>query len=330
MKSMTTMTTMTTKNILLALALLVSAVAFSQVGIGTTNPDASSILDLDVSSLPVNEKKGFLPPRLSTSERNGIASPATGLTIYNTDVNCLQFHNGKAWYDACEGGLTPGALSDCNTSGFIPPFLTADETIIEEVTSATSKIWMDRNLGAYTSDRTPPSSAGGTDCWAYGNLYQWGRNNDGHEDRTSSLTTGPVEAGNEGSDFITVIGFPFDWLSTPDATRWGHPTDSGKGVHDPCPDGYRLPTEAELNEERSSWGVSDNDREGAINSPLKLPVAGYRSNNSGGLTFVGSIGRYWSSAVSFSNARILNFDSSLASMNNFFRVGGATVRCIKD
>ena len=55
-------------------------------GIGSSNPHASSLLDMDVSGLPINGKKGFLPPRLNLSANNDITtipSPAKGLWVYN-------------------------------------------------------------------------------------------------------------------------------------------------------------------------------------------------------------------------------------------------------
>jgi hypothetical protein len=61
------------------------------VGIGTTTPAASAALDISSTS------KGLLPPRLSQAQRDAIASPATGLTIYNTTTNKLNTWNGTSW-----------------------------------------------------------------------------------------------------------------------------------------------------------------------------------------------------------------------------------------
>jgi hypothetical protein len=58
----------------------------AQVGIGTNTPDPSS--QLDVSS----SEKGFLVPRMTTTQRNNISNPANGLLIYNTTDNELQIH----------------------------------------------------------------------------------------------------------------------------------------------------------------------------------------------------------------------------------------------
>jgi len=59
-------------------------------------------------------------------------------------------------------------------------------------------------------------------------------------------------------------------------------------------------------------------------------VAGYRNNSNATLNNVGSNGYYWSSTVSGTNARNLNFNSGGANMNTNNRAYGFSVRCIKD
>ena len=66
----------------------------AQVGIGTTSPDASSQLDVTSTS------KGFLPPRMTDSQRNAISSPVAGLMIWCTDCGTsgyLLVYNGSVW-----------------------------------------------------------------------------------------------------------------------------------------------------------------------------------------------------------------------------------------
>jgi len=41
--------------------------------------------------------KGFLPPRMTTTQRDAIATPATGLVIYNTTTSALNVYTGAAW-----------------------------------------------------------------------------------------------------------------------------------------------------------------------------------------------------------------------------------------
>jgi hypothetical protein len=76
------------KHFLIPLVLLISSSLYAQVGIGTTTPDASSILEISSTS------KGLLMPRLTTLERNNITLPATGLMIYNTTLNDSQLNLG--------------------------------------------------------------------------------------------------------------------------------------------------------------------------------------------------------------------------------------------
>jgi uncharacterized protein (TIGR02145 family) len=180
----------------------------------------------------------------------------------------------------------------------------------------TGKIWMDRNLGA-TQVATLSDDAA-----AYGDLYQWGRGADGHQIRTSATTTTLFITGDPANgNFITSSG---DWRSTPNDNLW----QGVAGVNNPCPTGYRIPTDAEWNAELQSW--SPITSVGALASPLKLPMAGYRNRSNGSLISVGTFGYYWSSTVSSSSARSLSFSSGLARMDASSRDVGNSVRCIKD
>ena len=57
----------------------------------TTSVNASAILQADSTS------QGFLPPRMTTTQKNAIASPATGLQIYDSTLNRPCFYNGTTW-----------------------------------------------------------------------------------------------------------------------------------------------------------------------------------------------------------------------------------------
>ena len=77
---------------------------FSQnVGINTENPDSSAVLELKSSN------QGFLPPRLTTAERDAIVSPAEGLIIYNKTEKCINYYNGANWLSLCGSGTGLGA-----------------------------------------------------------------------------------------------------------------------------------------------------------------------------------------------------------------------------
>jgi hypothetical protein len=62
------------------------------VGIATTSPNASALLDVSSTT------KGLLPPRMTTTQRDAISSPAAGLVIYNTTTSKLQVYT-TAWTD---------------------------------------------------------------------------------------------------------------------------------------------------------------------------------------------------------------------------------------
>ncbi len=237
------------------------------------------------------------------------------------------------------GGTSPGQILYWTSSGWalLPPGSSGQVlTIVNGVPTwqkpaiptvgstdvynhSTGKVWMDRNLGA---TRVATSS---TDASAYGHLYQWGRSTDGHQFRTSSTTTILSSSNTPGhASFILAPNSPYDWRSPQNTNLWW----GVSGVNNPCPAGYRLPTEAEWNAERLSWSTSN--AAGAFASPLKLPVAGFRYSNNGSLSLVGTNGLYWSSTVSSTISRRLAISSSDAGMGSNYRAYGLSVRCLKD
>jgi uncharacterized protein (TIGR02145 family) len=194
--------------------------------------------------------------------------------------------------------------------------------------ATTGKIWMDRNLGA---TRVATSI---TDTESYGDLYQWGRGTDGHQLRASvnthTLSTSDVP-GN--ALFITMFytgnGPTYDWRSPQNNNLW----QGVNGINNPCPSGYRLPTESEWIAERASW--SSQNAEAAFSSPLKLPVAGLR-----GAAFDGSVGSninsgvmglYWSSSINGTGAMAIYLNRGNPTyLEKKNRYAGYSVRCIKD
>ena len=295
------------KLLLFAVLAATSLISYAQVGIGTVTPDASAALDVTSTT------GGLLPPRMTQTERHDITTTpaAAGLIVYCTDCGAngeLQLFNGASWVNmAGDAAAVPVPV-------FIP-FVTS---------VATGKVWMDRNLGA---TQVAESS---TDADSYGDLYQWGRKKDGHQIRTSDVSRGLVESGAESDRFIW--GSSYDWLDDKDDTRWAASRTAND--NDPCPPGFKVPSQAELEAERDNgfWGNDSpqNDASGALNSVLRLPAAGYR-DHTGDLVPAGSFGYYWSSTVSGPYARGLYFrgSSSSAGMRSSTRARGLSVRCIK-
>jgi uncharacterized protein (TIGR02145 family) len=298
------------KNRILFFAIvLASSGLFAQVGIGTTTPVASAALDVTSTT------KGFLPPRMTEAQRDAIASPATGLQIYCTDCGYRgepEYFNGTIWVNmtgaTAATSVWPAAYVHCNSSS---------ATLTVDVVSPTGKTWMDRNLGA---SRAATSS---TDALAFGDLFQWGRLADGHQCRNSTTTTSLSSSNSPGNgNFIRVSTLPYDWRDPQENNLW----QGVNGINNPCPVGYRIPTETEINAERLSW--SSNNAEGAFASSLKLPAAGSRNQISGNVTVINT-GYYWTSTVHSAQVSILTFSVSSATQP-FDRAYGFSVRCIKN
>lgn len=82
------------------------SIGSQNVVFGGSTPDASAKLDVQSTT------QGFLPPRMTTTQRNAIASPATGLIVYDTTLLSLYQYNGTAWTAVGGGGgSTPVKLT---------------------------------------------------------------------------------------------------------------------------------------------------------------------------------------------------------------------------
>jgi hypothetical protein len=176
---------------------------------------------------------------------------------------------------------------------------------------------MDRNLGA---SRVATSS---NDAQAYGDLYQWGRFADGHQCRNSP-TTNTLSSTDQplNGAFILTNSNPRDWRSPQNNNLW-----QVGGLNNPCPNGYRLPSEIEWNVESASWSSLGNL--GAFNSRLKLPSAGVRDGGGGSLFNQGVTGYYWSSEIKDNRSGQARFSSTVGIVS-VVRADGASVRCIKN
>jgi len=99
----------------LFMSVLYTSTLWAQVGIGTSTPDGSSVLDLTSTS------KGFLVPRMTTTQRLLISAPAQGLIVFQTDASVgFYFYDGTAWIQLKAGGeewITSGANIYNNNTG---------------------------------------------------------------------------------------------------------------------------------------------------------------------------------------------------------------------
>jgi uncharacterized protein (TIGR02145 family) len=134
------------------------------VGIGTTTPAASA--QLDVSSTT----KGLLPPRMTTTQRDAIASPAAGLIIFNTTTNGVEIKTSLGWISlsASSADALPtiqiGTQKWMNKNLDVAFYRNGDP--IPQVTDPTA--WAALTTGAwcyYNNDSTQGNK--------YGKLYNW-------------------------------------------------------------------------------------------------------------------------------------------------------------
>ena len=259
--------------------------------IGERTASAPGILVLD------SQTKAMVLPKVAQPYLN-IINPSAGMMVYDTTAKQLAVFNGTVW-----------------------TFWKAGTEVVPTVTTATGRIWMDRNLGA---SRVATSS---NDAAAYGNLYQWGRLTDGHEKKNSGTTNTLSNTDIPGNgNFINVyFTYPYDWRSPQNDNLW----QGVNGINNPCPSGFRMPTQAEMQTEMATW-VSP-DAVGAFSSPLKLPMGGFRYFYDGTVYDEGFYGLYWTSTISVPYANYIYFDSSSSyGFDYTYRAYGMSVRCIKD
>ena len=149
------------KKITLLTLILFSVISYSQVGINTNTPDASSVLDIESTA------GGILIPRLTETQRDAISSPATGLMIYQTDQTTgFYFYNGTAW-TRIEGVAGPqgeqgpvgpqGPQGVAGANGPIGPGITSTT----DNNDGTFTLTFDDGTTFTTSDLTGPTGATG-------------------------------------------------------------------------------------------------------------------------------------------------------------------------
>lgn len=277
---------------------------FAQVSVTNDGSSAAPSAMLEVKS----SNKGFLPPRMTSTERDAILNPVEGLIIYCTDCPELQVFNGVGWTNISG---TP-AVQPCgsnmavsHTAGNVAPVtkIVNYGTVLTNL-SGSNKCWITQNLGA---DRQATAVNDATEQSA-GWYWQFNRKQGFKHDGT---TRTPNTA----------------WVSSiSESTNW-------TPENDPCilllGNGWRLPTYVEWANADSYGGWGNwND---VYASVLKLHAAGELHMTNGALGNRGTYGIYWSTAQ-YNNviAYGLYFYSTYSDMSGYTKPYGAAVRCLKD
>ncbi len=217
-------------------------------------------------------------------------------------------------------GPTPGS------TGIINFTYKGQAVAHQTVRARDGKIWLQQNLGS------PQVAFHHSDEASYGDFFQWGRWDDGHQSFTSPIITGGPSLSNPSHIPSGNPNFITNWwgsggLST---DTWSGTTATSTNGKDPCValgPGWRSPTAAD-------WANVKNyeDLEGAMtafSSNLKLPISGYRSGN---INFGNGESYYWSSTASGNYATVLLISDNTysAELGATYRGYGIPCRCMKD
>jgi uncharacterized protein (TIGR02145 family) len=269
---------------------LVSLTSQAQVGIGTNSPDASAQLEL------VSTTKGFLPPRMTTTQRNAITSPATGLVIFNTSTNSLEFKTSTGWDLLITSSSAAVSLPTTviGTQQWLKENLDVityrNGDIIPQVSDATA--WAALTTGAWCWYSNDPANGA-----IYGKLYNWYAVND-----SRGLA-------------------PKGWHIPSDA-EW---TTLGTTLGGDAAAGVKMKTTG-----TSNW-TSPNSNATNESGFAGLP-GGYRESNGTYISFVDH-GNWWSATDGgTTSAWIRNLAFNRTSLNkfNFLKKNGYSIRCLRD
>jgi uncharacterized protein (TIGR02145 family) len=280
--------------------LFAGKIATAQVGIGVSTANVNPSAQLEVSSTT----KGFLPPRLTITQRDSINNPATGLIIFNITTNSLEYKSSTDWISLTTVTPTTSAL-------YIPSIVIGtqewmeenldvvtyrDGDIIPQVTDPTA--WATLTTGAWCYYNNDPVNGA-----KYGKLYNWYALND------------PRGLAPEGWHIPTDV----EWSTL--GTFLGGDAISGRKMKKI---GFTLWT---------AYPFDDYYNLRATNESGFSGLPGGSCNMDGTFTYVGYYGFYWSATEGDATSawnRYLRYNNSILTRSNIHKNYGFSVRCVRD
>jgi uncharacterized protein (TIGR02145 family) len=172
-----------------------------------------------------------------------------------------------------------------------------------------------------------------------GGYWQWGRKgadpSQWYDTNTTNFAHGPTGPGVDEANEGEISNWDDDYA--PDGA-W---SDEYKTANDPCPDGFRVPTDSQWkgvddNNTQSTVGTWDHDDTNYASarffgSELMLPAAGFRYGSIMALGNRGYAGAYWSSSEDINyGAWSLYFPGGDVYTDHYSRLNGFSVRCIAE
>ena len=132
----------------LGFCFLIAFISEAQVGVGTTSPESSAILDINSTS------KGFLIPRMTTTQRNAIASPAQGLLVFDTDESSFYYHDSSDWVEVGSAAVAEKANDYTGWGDYVDTQYTSSNPYTGVPTSPT-RVTLPNNAGTIRHQQKP-------------------------------------------------------------------------------------------------------------------------------------------------------------------------------
>ena len=278
------------KKLIILLVIFTTVVTTAQsVGINADGSAANASAMLDVSSTT----KGLLPPRMTTTQRDLILTPATGLVIFNTTTNSLEVKSSSGW-----SSLT----TKSTTAVFLPTIVIGTQQ------------WMRGNLDVVTyrnGDIIPQV----TDATAWGNL-----------------TTGAWCYYNNDAANGAIYGKLYNWYAVNDSRGlapqgWHIPTDAEWTILTDKLGGQTVAGGKMRATGTSRWTAPNT---GATNESGFTGLPGGSVNEGRQFLYIGDMGMWWSSSQVLEQTASYFELTGSTFIDTTLQRFGMSVRCLRD